>query len=237
MAEGNVNTGPAKAGQPAQPPNQQGRPPQQAAGQKPVPQQGQPQKFPPKPQFQKPAAPLQKEENPNFRGIVRIAGKDMDGHFSLYKGLIRVRGIGSTLARALERVIRAELNLKGDVRVGDLSEEQISRVDEILRSPSQHGIKAFMLNRQRDRDSGKNLHLLMNELAFAQKQDMQLERDNRSYKGWRFSLGQRVRGQHNRTTGRTGFTVGVLKKAIKEQKAAAAAGAQDKGKPAAEKKK
>ena len=112
----------------------------------------------------------------------------------------------------------------------------LAKIDEIAKNPAAHGVKTFLLNRQRDRDTGKNLHLLMNELSFTQKQDVQLEKDSRSYKGWRFTLGQRVRGQHSRTTGRSGFTVGVMKKAIKEQKAAAAAGAQEKGKGAEKKK-
>jgi small subunit ribosomal protein S13 len=193
-----------------------------------------------KPQYQggKPViAPPQKEENPNFRGIVRIAGKDLDGHFTLFKALIRVRGIGTTLAKALEKVIYRELKVTKKTRVGDLSEEQITRLDEIIKNPGIHGIKTFLLNRQKDRESGKNMHLLMNDLAFVQKQDIQTEKDIHTYKGWRFTIGQRVRGQHSRTTGRSGFTVGVMKKAIKEQKAAAAAGAQDKGKGAAPEKK
>jgi len=192
-----------------------------------------------KPQFQgKPGAPIvqRQEEDPNFRGIVRIVGKDLDGHFNIYKALLRVKGVGATLARTLEKVIIRELKITRKTRVGDLTEDQISKIDEIAKNPAAHGVKTFLLNRQRDRDTGKNLHLLMNELSFTQKQDIQLEKDSRSYKGWRFTLGQRVRGQHSRTTGRSGFTVGVMKKAIKEQKAAAAAGAQEKGKGAEKKK-
>jgi small subunit ribosomal protein S13 len=185
----------------------------QQAGQKP---QGQPQNAQGKQQFQqpKPGAPgqkpvvIQKEENPNFRGIVRIVGKDLDGHFSLYKALLRVRGIGANLARAMEKVIVRELKLPKVVRVGDLSEEQMAKIDDILKNPQNHGLKVFMMNRQKDRENGKNLHLLMNDLAFAQKQDIQREKDIKTYKGWRFTIGQRVRGQHSRTTGRSGFTVG-----------------------------
>ncbi|MFH0971971.1 MAG: 30S ribosomal protein S13 [Candidatus Micrarchaeota archaeon] len=197
-----------------------------------LPQQG-------KPQYQggKMVITQQKEEDPNFRGIVRVVGKDLDGHFTLFKALLRVKGIGPTLAKTMEKVIVKDLKITKKTRVGDLSEEQLERVDEILKNPQLHGVKVYLLNRQKDRETGKNTHLLMNDLVFVTKQDIQLERDMHSYKGWRFSLGQRVRGQHNRTTGRSGITVGVLKKAIKEQKAAAAAGAQDKGKPAAPEKK
>lgn len=179
--------------------------------------------------FQKPQ-PTAVEENPNFRGIVRVVGKDMDGHLTLYKSLMRVKGIGANMARALEKIIVKELKLAKKVRVGDLSEEEIDKIDEICKSPQNHGVRLHMFNRQRDRESGKNMHLLMNDLIFVQKQDIQIEKDTRTYKGWRFTIGQRVRGQHSRTTGRSGFTVGVMKKAIKEQKAAAATSAQDKGK-------
>ncbi|MBI5225029.1 30S ribosomal protein S13 [Candidatus Micrarchaeota archaeon] len=184
--------------------------------------------------YQKPIAYV-KDENPNFRGIVRVVGKDLDGHFTVYKALLRVKGIGHSLAITLAKIVLRELKLNKKSRVGDLSEEQMDRLDNIIKNPQLHGIKNYMLNRQKDRETGKNTHLLMNDLGFAVKQDIQLEKETKSYKGWRFTMGQRVRGQHNRTTGRSGFTVGVMKKQIKDQKSAAAAGG-DKGKPAEKKK-
>jgi len=65
--------------------------------------------------------------------------------------------------------------------------------------------------------------LLANDLTFALRQDFQSEVNTKSWRGWRHQLGQRVRGQKTRTTGRTGMSVGVLKKALKEQKAGEAA--------------
>ncbi|MEK6843584.1 MAG: 30S ribosomal protein S13 [Candidatus Micrarchaeota archaeon] len=186
-----------------------------------------------KPAYQKPMV-YAKDDNPNFRGIVRVVGKDLDGHFTVYKALLRVKGIGHSLAITLAKIVMHELKLTKKSRVGDLSEEQMDKLDEIIKNPQMHGIKPYMLNRQRDRETGKNTHLLMTDLGFAVKQDIQLEKETKSYKGWRFTMGQRVRGQHNRTTGRSGFTVGVMKKQIKDQKSAAAAG--EKGKPADKKK-
>lgn len=216
-----------------QQPTQQNEPETPAAPSPQPPQQ--------KPQQQKPVGVSQKpgaqakpavqapKESENFRGIVRIAGKDLDGHLKLYKALFKVKGIGQNLAKTLERIIERELGIKPGSRIGDLTEEQIDKIDVILKNPQLSGVKNFLLNRARDKESGKDLHLLMNDLVFAIRQDVQAEKDTRTWRGWRHSLGQRVRGQHNRTTGRTGMTVGVLRKAIKEQKAAAAAGAQEKG--------
>ena len=171
-----------------------------------------------------------KEENPDFRGIVRIVGKDIDGHLNLYRALIRVKGVGSNLARAMLRPIISDLKVKPDVRVGDLSEAQTDRIDEMLKEPTTHGVPAFMTNHAKDNETGKNRHMLMTDLDFAARQKVQLEKDVRSWKGFRYSLNLPVRGQKTRTTGRKGMTVGVLKKAIKAQKVAAAGKAQDAGK-------
>ncbi|MBU1197680.1 30S ribosomal protein S13 [Candidatus Micrarchaeota archaeon] len=170
----------------------------------------------------------EKAEDENFRGVIRIAGKDVDGHMLLYRGLLRVRGVGSNLAYAMERVIRNELKLPLQMRCGDLTDEQIDKIDEMLRMPSQHGIPEFSLNRSKSAETGRAQHVLMNDLVFAVRTDVQKEKDMRSWRGWRHSLGQKVRGQHTRTTGRSGMTVGVLRKSIKEQKAAAAAGGEEK---------
>lgn len=177
-------------------------------------------------------API-KEENENFRGIVRIAGKDMDGHYPLYRALLRVKGIGQTLARTLARVLYKGLNLNSKTRVGDLSDEQIEKIDEILKTPEKHGVPWFQLNRARDADMGFSRHVMMADLQFSTRQDMQRGKDMRTWKGWRHSIGQRVRGQHSRTTGRSGMTMGVLRKAVQAQKAAGAGA----GAPAEEKKK
>ena len=72
-------------------------------------------------------------------------------------------------------------------------------------------------------ESGNDKHLLANDLTFAIRQDVQTGVNTKSWSGWRHQMGQRVRGQKTRTTGRTGMSVGVLKKALKEQKAGAAA--------------
>jgi small subunit ribosomal protein S13 len=45
-----------------------------------------------------------------------------------------------------------------------------------------------------------------------------------TWKGYRHSYGQKVRGQKTRNTGRTGMAVGVLRKAIIAQQAATKAG-------------
>ncbi len=167
----------------------------------------------------------QKQHSADYRGIVRLVGKDLEGYWPLERALYRVKGIGQNLAHNLAFAIERELKISPKTDVGELSEEQLLAVESIIKSPGDHGIRDYNLNRQADPFDGKDKHLLASDLSFAHKQDVQQEIEMKSYKGWRFQLGQRVRGQHSRTTGRTGISVGVLKKALKQQKAAAPAAA------------
>lgn len=174
-------------------------------------------------------------ENSEFRGILRILGKDVEGHYTIAEALRLVKGVGANLAANLVGPISAKLGVPPSELIGNLSEAQTGELELMVKFPQKHGVKKFLLNRQQDFDSGEDKHLLMADLTFAVRQDATRERDSRSYKGWRMSIGQKVRGQHSRTTGRTGMTMGVLKKAVKAQKGAAASSAQEKSAPAPKK--
>jgi small subunit ribosomal protein S13 len=157
----------------------------------------------------------------------------MKGELSLRQSLKRIRGVGHNLANSLAAVIERELKLSDETEVGSLSDPQIEEIEAIIKAPAAHGIPAFMLNRVRDEDDGTVKHVAQSDLEFAVRQDHESEKLNRSWIGWRTSLGQRVHGQHNRTTGRSGMTVGVLKKALKAQKEASSKGKSAAPAPAA----
>ncbi|MEW6748728.1 MAG: 30S ribosomal protein S13 [Candidatus Micrarchaeota archaeon] len=188
----------------------------------------------------KPAHKPQKEQKEDFRGIVRIAGKDVKGEVRLVRALSRVRGIGQTLAVAASRAIKNELSIDPDGQVGDLSEEQIEKIDAVLHNLQSYDVPKFLLNRRGDFNSGKDRHVIMNDLIFEVTQDVDREKKMYSWRGYRHTYGQKVRGQKTRNTGRTGMAVGVLRKAIVAAQGGAAAGAKPAAgapaKPAAEKK-
>ncbi len=181
-----------------------------------------------KKQEKKPAAPKKpmKEEKEDFRGIVRIAGKDVKGEVSLTRALTRVRGIGHTMAVAAASIVRDELSIDPKGRVGDLSEAQIESIDKVLHNLENHKVPAFLLNRRGDFNSGNNRHVIMNDLIFETSQDVDREKKANSWIGYRHTYGQKVRGQRTRNTGRTGMAVGVLRKAIIAAQGGAAAGAK-----------
>jgi small subunit ribosomal protein S13 len=179
-----------------------------------------------KPEKKAPVKKPVKEEKENFRGIVRIAGKDVKGEISMRRALCSVRGIGQTLAVATSAVLQKELSIDPKTRVGELSEEQIEQVDKILHALQDHGVPQYLMNRRSDFNTGNSKHVIMNDLLFETTQDLERDKKVYSWRGYRHTYGQKVRGQRTRNTGRTGMAVGVLRKAIIAAQGGAAAGAK-----------
>ncbi len=172
------------------------------------------------------------ETTTGFKGIVRIAGKDMKGEVLLKRAVLRIAGVGATLGASVIRVLSSELSIPGTTQVGNLSDDQISKIDNVLFNLHDHNVPKFLLNRQKDKLGGKDIHAVMNDLDFVFRQDIESEKKLFTWKGYRHAFGQKVRGQRTRNTGRRGMAVGVLRKTI--QAAAAAAKATDQ-KPGAAK--
>ncbi len=179
-------------------------------------------------------APVAAPVNEDFRGIVRIAGKDVLGHVPLKRALIRVRGVGHTMSGILADIINTKLSISPDTQVGSISEQQVEKIDYILSNAQEYNLPKYLFNRQSDVFDGSSKHLIMNDLLFALKQDVEREKKLYTWKGYRHAYGQKVRGQRTRNTGRSGLAVGVLRKAIlAQQKPAAAGGAPAAAAPAA----
>lgn len=177
-----------------------------------------------KQQGEKKEAPQkEKKVEKNIKGIKRIAGKDVSGDYKLSKALLRVRGVGKSLNQAISKILTAKLKLAPGTQVGDLSDAQIEEVDKILASLHTQGLPEFMLNRRKDYSEGTTKHIIMNDLIFANKQDIDRDKNMYTWKGYRHAYGQKVCGQRTRNTGRVGMTVGVLRKAVLAQAKAAAA--------------
>ena len=79
----------------------------------------------------------------------------------------------------------------------------------------------YMLNKRKNFDTGADVHYVGNDLTFSIRQDVNREVNLRTWKGYRHQYGQKVRGQHTRSTGRTGATMGVVKKSALKPQASA----------------
>ncbi len=143
-----------------------------------------------------------------LKKIVRIAGADITGEVKLLSALRKVKGVSHSYSHAVVKAL--ELDPKRPV--GGLSKEEMDKISDALRKPTEYGIPTFLLNRQKDRDSGEQKHLISSDIELVQSFDVKRMRKIKSYKGFRHSYGLKVRGQRTKSTGRKGTTVGVRRK-------------------------
>jgi small subunit ribosomal protein S13 len=142
-----------------------------------------------------------------YKYILRIAGKDIDGGKKVIVALSQVRGLGYNLSQ----VILQSLNINPNTRVGFLTENELSEIETAIQNPTQIGIPAYFFNRRKDLETGLDNHLITSELDFTISNDIEREKTVYSWRGYRHMFGLKVRGQCTRTTGRKGGAVGVRK--------------------------
>ncbi len=139
--------------------------------------------------------------------IVRIMQTDIPGEKQIYVGLTKIKGISWSLANALCN----KLGLDKKSKIGSLQDSEIKKIEEFIKNPS---VPNFLLNRRKDLDTGKDLHLLGSNLDLRKDFDVKRLKKIKSYRGLRHALGQPVRGQRTRGHFRKkGKSVGVVKKA------------------------
>ncbi len=73
-------------------------------------------------------------------------------------------------------------------------------------------IPKWFLNKQNDFKEGKWGQIASNNWDSKLREDLERAKKIRSHRGLRHYWGLRVRGQHTKTTGRRGATVGVARK-------------------------
>jgi small subunit ribosomal protein S13 len=149
-----------------------------------------------------------KTQTTDFRYIVRIIGTDIDGLKKLPIGLLKIKGINNRLADAIVKVA----GFNPLMSVGNLTDAEIKKLENIIKEPSKFGVPIWLLNRRKDLETGKDLHLTGPDLTLSTRTGIKLMVESRSWKGVRHSLGLKVRGQKTRTTGRKGRVVGVRRK-------------------------
>jgi small subunit ribosomal protein S13 len=162
-----------------------------------------------------------------YRHILRIAGKDIEGSKKLIVAISEVKGVGYNFAQVLTQ----SLNINPNIRVGFLTESEVREIERAISDPKVAALPDWYLNRRKDMDSGSSSHIITSDLDFASSNDIEREKLVMSWRGYRHMFGLRVRGQRTRTTGRKGGAVGVKKSSLKPGAAPAAAGAP--GAPAA----
>ena len=155
-----------------------------------------------------------------------------------------IKGISHRMADNIAAAYEKATGKNAGKKLGDLTEEEDAELEDIVAHPDKYGIPSWTFNRRKDYETGNDIHVIMNDLEFAKRQDFQRLAEIKSYRGLRHGWGLTVRGQSTRSTHRgKGGVVGVTKKdakaaaapAPKAGAAAPAAASQKSGIPAKKK--
>ena len=150
------------------------------------------------------------EENEEFKYIVRIAATDIDGNKPTKYALMQIKGIGYMVANAIVNYTGVD----GRERIGKLSEEDIEKISNAI-SNLNEWLPPWMRNRRKDLFTGEDKHLIGSEIDLTKREDINLLKKIRAYRGIRHERGLPVRGQRTRSNKRSGLTVGVIRKKLR----------------------
>jgi small subunit ribosomal protein S13 len=147
-------------------------------------------------QEQKPRINERLGRNPNaekeYFSIVRILQTDIPGNKRLLVGLTYIKGISWSISNAICKIIKLDPNKK----ISELNETELKSIEEFLKNPT---LPPFLVNRRKDFNSGKDIHLVTTELDITKEFDIRRLKKIRSYRGLRHALGQPTRGQRTRS--------------------------------------
>ena len=143
----------------------------------------------------------------DFNYIIRLADSDIDGLSRIGMGLTSVKGVGARTAMAICEIAGVDKEKLG----GHLNDEELQQIRDAIESyPTE--VPLWMLNRQRDIETGDELHLVSMDVSMTQDDDIARLRATKAYRGLRHAARKRVRGQRTRSNGRSGLTLGVQRK-------------------------
>lgn len=148
-----------------------------------------------------------KKKDSDFNYIIRIANTDIDGEKKIIFGLTQIKGLGRRMATFVADLAGIDRRIK----CGNLSDSQLEKINEVLKNLDKKA-PSWSLNHRKDFDTGKDIHILSSDVDMRLRDDINLLKMIRSYRGIRHETGLRVRGQRTRANNRKGLALGVSKK-------------------------
>jgi small subunit ribosomal protein S13 len=145
-----------------------------------------------------------------MKELVRIAQTDIPGKRKLYPALSKIKGVNFSFSNAVCNA----LNVDKTKQIGMLSEQEIKQIEDFIKNPE--ALPPHLLNRRKDRETGKDMHVIGTDLRFRQEFDIRLLKKIKCYRGMRHASNLPVRGQRTKGNFRRGTTVGVVKKKIQQ---------------------
>ena len=148
-------------------------------------------------------------DDSDFKYIIRIANSDVSGEERLANALTSIRGIGPRISNAIVQ----KLKLNPNKLAGKLDDKNVVDIENAIMNLNDY-VPDWLLNRQKDYDTGNDIHPVSVELKMTHDEDLNRMKKVKSYKGIRHASGHKVRGQRTYSNGRKGLALGVSRKKV-----------------------
>ena len=142
----------------------------------------------------------------DLKHIVRIAATDLDGAKPLKQSLLKIKGVSHSMLNAVCNVSK----INKDKKTGFLKEEEARKIEEIIKEPLKFKIPSWMVNREKDNDTGEDKHIAGVDLKLRKEFDIKKLMRVKSYRGLRLSVGLPTRGQKTKSNFRKNKRKGAL---------------------------
>lgn len=134
----------------------------------------------------------QEQQQRSEERIVRILAQDIEGRMTVYAGLTTVKGVSWAISKA----VCTKLGLDPKKKIGALTPEEISKITAFFKNPE---LPTYLLNRQKDIDTGEDKHLLGVDLELQNEFDVKRLKKVKSYRGIRHASRLPLRGQRTKS--------------------------------------
>ena len=135
------------------------------------------------------------EQKENLKYFIRVCNTDLNGNKRIEHALTNIKGVGFSFAHAICLV----LNLDGNTKAGYIDDVTAKKMEEVMRNPLKYNIPSWVFNRQKDPETGNDVHLVTGDLTFVTDNDLKMMKKIKSYKGLRHMKGLTVRGQRTKS--------------------------------------
>ncbi len=136
-----------------------------------------------------------------------MMGTDIKSESSLLYGLAQIKGVSIMFSNAVCEVLKFDKTRK----ISDLSEDEVTKIEDFLTNPNKTGIPNWLLNHRKDYETGEDLHLNSKDIDFNLLQLRRRVSKLKTYKSLRYRANLPVRGQRTKSNFRRNKTIAAMK--------------------------
>ncbi len=152
--------------------------------------------------------PVAAFDTDEIQHIIRLYNTNIDGTKKAAFALSKIKGIGRRFAGII--ITRAGIN--PNKRAGELSPEEIEKIQQVIADPKAFGIPAYLLNHQKDLVDGTDSQLVGIKVDGDLRMRIERGKKIKEIRALRLDAGLKVRGQMTKSNGRKGKGKCVRKK-------------------------